>query len=176
MAVMVAADLAVLLLVGGFRRRGRGRRAGDVGDRGDVVPVDPMADAKGKARDQDAETGGGAEGGQEVGHGFLWCGLLAYWPGAGIATCCICGSSRLSSYTSRDARCRISHGTGNRIEAWLGGSAGSAPRAWPALDAAAPHPRRGPGEHRWTRDRGRARRTLPRGRPGHHPLDRVPDA
>ena len=57
-AVVLAADLAVLFDVRGLgRARGRGR-AGDVGDRRDVVPVDPVADPEQQTGDEHADIRG----------------------------------------------------------------------------------------------------------------------
>jgi hypothetical protein len=46
MAVMVAADRAVLLLVRRLCHARRGRRARDIGDGRDVVPIDAVPDAE----------------------------------------------------------------------------------------------------------------------------------
>ena len=50
----------MLVLVGRLGHAGGGGRARDVGDRRDVVPVDPVSDAQQQAGEQDAEVGGGA--------------------------------------------------------------------------------------------------------------------
>ena len=71
-AVVRAGDRLVLARVGGLGHPRRGGRAGDVGDRRDVVPVDAVADAEQEAGQQDAEVrrgGGGGDGrGDEVEH------------------------------------------------------------------------------------------------------------
>ena len=57
----------VLLLVGRLGGGRRRRRARDVGDRRDVVPVDAVADAQGEARDEHADAGrGGGDLGDDV--------------------------------------------------------------------------------------------------------------
>ena len=56
--VVVAGDQAVLLQVRGLGDTGGRGRAGDVRDRGDVIPVDPVADPQEQPRDEDAERGG----------------------------------------------------------------------------------------------------------------------
>jgi hypothetical protein len=62
--VVMAADRAVLLLVGRLGNAGRGRRARDIGDRGDVVPVDPVPDPEGQSGREDSDPGRG-RGGRE---------------------------------------------------------------------------------------------------------------
>ena len=57
-AVDVSGHRQVLIGVGGLRDAGRRGRAGDVGDRRDMVPVDPVADPQQQAGDQDADAGG----------------------------------------------------------------------------------------------------------------------
>ena len=58
-AVRVAGDLTVLLGVRGIGHPRRSSRAGDVGDRRDVVPVDAVPDAEQESREQDADIDGG---------------------------------------------------------------------------------------------------------------------
>ena len=104
-AVVVAADRSMLLFVRGLGDAGRGGRAGDVGDRRDVIPVDPVTDAEGEARDQHADAGGCRDGGRDIEHAsFLTAGRIAYREKRHIATSCICSGWRLSTYTSHDAR------------------------------------------------------------------------
>jgi hypothetical protein len=57
-SVMGPADGAVLLLVGGLRDSGGRGRARDVGDRGDVVPVDAVPEPQDESGHEDAEPGG----------------------------------------------------------------------------------------------------------------------
>ncbi len=56
-AVVVAADRAMLLCMRRLGDAGGSGGTGDVGDRGDVIPVDPVADAEREAGRQDADTG-----------------------------------------------------------------------------------------------------------------------
>src|SRR4029078_2707151 len=53
--VVMAADRAVLLLVGRLGNAGRGRRARDVGDPVDMVPVDPVPDPEGQSGREDSD-------------------------------------------------------------------------------------------------------------------------
>ena len=61
---------AVLLAVGGDAGVGGRRRAGDVGDRRDMVPVDPVADAEEGGGDEEADRLG------RRGHGQQWGGQV----------------------------------------------------------------------------------------------------
>ena len=61
--VAVTGDVAVLLDVGRIGHPGRRGRARDVRDRGDVVPVDAVADAEQQPREQHADVHGGGGGG-----------------------------------------------------------------------------------------------------------------
>ena len=61
----------MLLDVGRFGHAGGRGRAGDVGDRRDVVPVDAVADAEQQTREQDADVrrwGGGALARDQIEH------------------------------------------------------------------------------------------------------------
>ena len=57
MAVVVARDRPVLVAVGGLGAPGGGGRAGDVGDRRDVVPVDAVPHPEQQAGHEDADRG-----------------------------------------------------------------------------------------------------------------------
>ena len=61
-AVVVARDGPVLVAVGGLGAPRGGGRAGDVGDRRDVVPVDAMPHPEQQAGHEDAERGGVEQG------------------------------------------------------------------------------------------------------------------
>ena len=68
----------MLVGVGRIGHPGGGGRAGDVGDRRDMVPVDAVPDAEQESRDEDAEIDGGrgdrGAGGDEVDHGWILVG------------------------------------------------------------------------------------------------------
>jgi hypothetical protein len=82
----------VLACVGRVAHARGGGRARDVGDRRDVVPVDPVADPEQKPGRQDADVGGGLGDGGNQGDGvdqraFLRDGRC-YRTRPHIATCC----------------------------------------------------------------------------------------
>jgi hypothetical protein len=60
----------VLLAMGGRPGVRGSRRAGDVGDRRDVIPVDSMANPEKAGGDQQANALGGGSGGKEGGDEF----------------------------------------------------------------------------------------------------------
>ena len=80
-AVAVTGDVAVLLDVGRIGHAGGRGRARDVGDRGDVVPVDAVADAEQQPGQQDAEVhggrGGGCAGTDEIDHVEVLAGRVS---------------------------------------------------------------------------------------------------
>ena len=121
--VDMAGDRQVLIRVrrlGGARGRGR---AGDVGDRRDVVPVDPMADAQEQAGDEDADAGsgwGGRDGGGD--ERFHGRGPRAVWAKAYrmpelVATRCDYGSPA-SPVTLYFVRCQPSDHPRCEAVAW----------------------------------------------------------
>src|SRR5688572_25187226 len=69
----MAGDPVMLLRMGGLGNSRRGGRAGDVRDRRDVIPVDPVPDSQEEAGDEHAETDGrcGGDGEQRLDHVIL---------------------------------------------------------------------------------------------------------